>query len=163
MRKNIIKTLTLGAIMSMTLVSCNSAKEVDYSTFKEKTAEALKLEVPYTKASVTGTFTASSVSINVNHTYTLNDRDLVADSSDITGITYATTINNFSVTLMVDGESNGVVYKAGKEFSMEYKTTKDDGSNYEFSIVYNQYAMLTSLYVNTNNAVIIDYKVSYSK
>ena len=142
--KKSIRSLAILGVCALSLTACG---EATFADFQSKASEALKKDVPYATAVVTGSMksstsdSSSEQKVNAN----LNVNGHVLTPASISDTAYAVLFTSFGLGTFSAAESDSYKYYAGSVFKVTYSTTDEDGNKASSSISWNEYGLLTSV------------------
>lgn len=143
--KKSIRSLAILGVCALSLTACG---EATFADFQSKAFEALKKDVPYTTAVVSGSMkTASGDSKSEK---AINAKLNVSKSRIFTPVgladtPYAAIVTAFGLGTFSAAENTSYKYYAGSTFKVAYSTTDEDGNKASSSISWNQYGLVTTI------------------
>lgn len=142
--KKSIRSLAILGVCALSLTACG---KVSFADFQSKASEALKKDVPYTTAVVTGTMkTATGDNKNEQKVNgKLNVKGHILTPASISDTGYAFLFTLFGLGTFSAAENTDYTYYAGSVFKVTYSTSDDDGNKSSSSISWNEYGLLTSV------------------
>ena len=142
--KKSIRSLAILGVCALSLTACG---KVSFADFQSKASEALKKDVPYTTAVLTGSIKASSSSNSseqkVNSKF--NVKGHVLTPASISDTAYAIIFTTSGLGTFSAAENTDYTYYAGSVFKVTYSASDEDGNKASSSISWNEYGLLTSL------------------
>ena len=144
--KKSIRSLAILGVCALSLTACG---EATFADFQSKASEALKKDVPYTTAVVSGSMkTASGDSKSEK---AINAKLNVSKSRVFTPVglsdaPYAVIVTAFGLgTFSAAAENTSYKYYAGSTFKVAYSTTDEDGNKASSTIAWNEYGLVTTI------------------
>ena len=163
--KKSIRSLALLGVCALSLTACG---EVTFSDFQTKATEALKKDVEYKTATVSGTVKTKSDSSSSESkiSATLNVNGHILTPASLSDTVTSVIVTAFGLGTFSAAENTSYKYYAGSTFKVSYEETYSDDSKGTSEIQWNEYGLVTSIKANgtgSNSSSTYNLKVSYSK
>lgn len=143
--KKSIRSLAILGVCALSLTACG---KVSFADFQSKASEALKKDVPYTTAVVTGSTKSSSSSGSnekkINAKLNVKGHVLTPASASVNDIA-GSFVTLFGLGTFSAAENTDYTYYAGSVFKVTYSASDEDGNKASSSISWNEYGLLTSI------------------
>lgn len=164
-----LRSVGMLSLAVLTLASCSS--KVSFADFKSKADEALKKDVEYKTAKVTGSIKNKSddskSESGINADLSVSGRVLTGTSlTDAKGILYGALLTSFGLGTFAVSENTDWTYYAGGSFKVAYSDKDEDGNKSNASIEWNEYGLVTVINAagtGSNSSSFYNLKVTYSK
>lgn len=166
--KKSVRSLAVLGVCALSLTSCG---KVSFADFQTKANEALKSDVEYKSASVSGTVKntgeVDSDEKNISASLTVSGHVLTpATATSISDIAAAAYVNLFGIGTFTVSEMSGYTYYAGSSFKVTYASTDDNGNKSDSTIKWNKNGLVTSIVAKGSGASETSYfnlTIKYSK
>ncbi len=163
--KKSIRSLAVLGVCALSLTACGN---VSFADFQTKANEALKTDVEYKTATVSGTVKSSSSDSKseskISANLTVNGHILTGAS--INDAVYAAYITTFGLGTFAATENTSYKYYAGSSFKVTYDEKDDNGNKSSSAITWNSNGLVTSIKAKgtgTNSKSTYNLTVKYSK
>lgn len=164
--KKVLSSVAMLSVCALSLASC--ASKVSFADFQTKAKEALKKDVEYKTAKITGSMTSKTEKkeskTDISAECNVNGRVLTPKSLSDTA--YSVVVTAFGLGTFGLSEISGATYYAGGSFKVTYSEKDDEGNSSSSKVEWNEYGLVTVIHAKgtgTNSKTVYNLKVSYSK
>lgn len=162
--KKSIRSVALLGVCALSLTACG---EVSFADFKTAAETAIKKDVEYKTAKVTGSITTKSDSgeskNNIDLSLTVSGRVITSSLTDIKGIAYGAILSAQIPTLFTGSENTSYKYY---NLGVSYEAKNDDGDTVSYEYKWDSVGMITKYVGYTTVSGTkgkINLSISYSK
>ena len=164
--KKVLSSVAMLSVCALSLASC--ASKVSFADFQTKAKEALKKDVEYKTAKITGSMVTKTEKnenkTNISAECNVNGRVLTPKS--LTDTAYSVVVTAFGLGTFGLTEITGATYYAGSSFKVAYSEEDEDGNKTSSKVEWNEYGLVTVINAKgsgKDSKATYNLKVSYSK